>query len=202
MTSSRKVRTPGVPAYNAQVHKDIVDGIKAGMYRSPAAKAAGISAWTLSDWLTKAEAERLLLTSGQIREDEIMYPKYQALLEEIEFHEAKFEGRMIKKVVTAAESEAPNTWQAAMTLLERKHPERWGRRDTSKLVVEGGDKPIQVETRGIIFDETSRGLSRDLLRRLAAPGAGEPSGVRLGDGSADDAGEVESDAVEVPSDGD
>lgn len=182
--------------YTPELHVQIVKKIKKGSYRGQAAMQCGISGTTLSDWLQKAAAEREM---GVLAQD-LEYPEYRTLLEDIEKVEAQFEQRMVGKVVKAAESEAPNTWQAAMTLLERKHPERWGRRDTSKIVVEGGERPIQVETRSIIFDETSRGLSRDLLKRLAASGSGEPSGVRVGDGSADDGGTVESEATEVAAD--
>lgn len=56
--------------------------------------------------------------------------------------EAQAEARAVGNVVAAG----ANSWQAAMTYLERKYPERWGRRD--RMSLEGGpagSTPVQVQ---------------------------------------------------------
>ncbi|MGH7901485.1 MAG: hypothetical protein ACRENZ_07080, partial [Thermodesulfobacteriota bacterium] len=50
------------------------------------------------------------------------------------------------------------SWQAKMTILERKWPERWGRRE--RLIHEGGDKekPIRYVYEEIITDERPKDM--------------------------------------------
>lgn len=61
---------------------------------------------------------------------------------------------LLEKAEAAAELEAvanvklagQNSWQASMTYLERKYPDRWGRRDPHRIEVTGaGGGPVQVE---------------------------------------------------------
>lgn len=177
--------------YNEVRHATIVQAIRDGNYQATAAAMAGIHLSTFTDWLRAARAER----EAGIAPEDSRHPEYHQLVADIEEAEADFESRMVKKVVDTAQTNAPNTWQAAMTILERKYPEKFGRRDAIKVQ---GDKenPIQVETRHVLDDESTREIGRDLFRRLTAARAGLPGGVRLGDESTD-AGTIEGEGIEV-----
>jgi transposase len=93
-----------------QVHERIVGLIEAGSYAEPAARAAGISASTFYSWMER----------GELEEDGI----FREFREAIKRAEAVAEVSAVKVVTSAM----PRSWQAAMTFLERKHPDRWGRR--------------------------------------------------------------------------
>ena len=195
-TSGKNAPPPPMRKYNPVVHQAIVDVIRAGNYRGTAAKLAGINESTLGDWLRPIKQAREM---GLTRE-QVLNPEYWDLLHDIEEAEADFEQQMISRVTAAANSGAPNTWQAAMTILERKMPEKFGKRDALKI---SGDEehPLQVETRHLIgADDDTRQVGRDFLGRIAASRAVLASGVRVRDesaGDADDGGTIESEATEV-----
>lgn len=181
--------------YNEVVHEGIVQAVRNGNYRGTAARLMGINESTLRDWMNLAQSYREQgLEPG---DPEVRFPEYLKLLEDLESAEAEFEDQMVGMVRQAALSGVPQTWQAAMTALERKHPEKWGKRDALKIQGDA-ESPLQVETRHVLDDNSTRELGRDLLRRLTAARAGLSSGVRLGDESAFDAEVVESQATEIP----
>jgi transposase len=97
-----------------QVQERIVGLIAAGSYAEPAARAAGISASTFYSWMER----------GQLEEDGI----FREFREAIKRAEAEAEISAVKVVTSAM----PRSWQAAMTFLERKHPDRWGRRSRAE----------------------------------------------------------------------
>jgi transposase len=98
----------------AQVQERIVGMIEAGSYAEPAARAAGISASTFYSWMER----------GELEEDGI----FREFRDAIKRAEAETEVRAVKVVASAM----PRSWQAAMTFLERKHPDRWGRRSRAE----------------------------------------------------------------------
>ena len=89
----------------------IVDALGAGHYREVACKLAGIDRKTLLNWLKRGERER----SGVYRE----------LYLAVEQAEAKAEVFHLKNIETAS----VKSWFASAWFLERKHPERWGKRE-------------------------------------------------------------------------
>jgi transposase-like protein len=181
--------------YNEVVHAAMVDAVRAGNYRGTAARLCGIHESTLRDWIRPIEQAREM---GLTRE-QVANPEYWDLLHDLEEAEADFEQTMVSRVAAAANSGAPNTWQAAMTLLERKMPEKFGKRDALKI---SGDEehPLQVETRHLLgADDDTRQIGRDFLGRITAARAVLAGGVRVRDESTgDEAGTVESTATEVP----
>lgn len=128
-----------------EVHAIIVETVAKGNYKSTAAACAGIHGSTLHRWLElgqkdleeeidspysrlchgvymasgKAEAEAL----GQIRQAAEGY--------EEERHESSFtdESGAAQKSVTTLKKE----WQAAAWFLERKHPDRFGRKIANEI---------------------------------------------------------------------
>lgn len=103
---------------------------------------------------------------------------------------AHFNATRIELINAAANSGAPNTWQAAAWMLERRDPANWGRRDVTKI--EGGDGgPIIQLNQVVLVDGDARDAARALLRRVAGAGADESLGVGVG-------GELEEDTSAGP----
>jgi len=112
----------------------LLASIRDGNYRETAFKQAGIAKQTFYNWLKKAE-------SGN--------DAAQAFVDALEKAEADAEADMVRNVRNA--SKLPQFWAAGMTVLERKFPDKWGRRpeDTStpRIVVQIGvkDGDVQVQ---------------------------------------------------------
>ena len=92
------------------VQARIVAHLRAGNYIETAAAAAGITKETLYDWLRRGAAE----TFGPHRQ----------FSDAVQEAQAAAETDMVRLVATAAKEQ----WQAAAWHLERKFPDRWGRR--------------------------------------------------------------------------
>lgn len=120
-----------------------------GNYRETALKLAGISKQTFHNWLKRAEAgeERATL-----------------FVDAVEKAEAQAESQIVGNVKRA--SELPQFWAAGITLLERKYPDRFGKRgeDSSgpKVLVQigVGAGDVQVNT----FACSTQQLSGDIHR--------------------------------------
>lgn len=94
-----------------QLQDKIVQAVKAGNYAQIAAQYAGIGTTTFFRWMQQgAEEEKGI---------------YREFREAIKVAEAEAEVR----AVAIIQRQMPESWQAAMTYLERKHPDRWKRRD-------------------------------------------------------------------------
>ncbi len=93
-----------------EVRDRIVQAIKAGNYMETAAAYAGISKDTLYTWLRRGASE----ADGA-------YAEFAAAVDQAL---ASAETRDVALIGQAAEKE----WQAAAWRLERKFPDRWGRR--------------------------------------------------------------------------
>ena len=103
---------------NAKVQSKIVSAIKAGNYACVAAAYAGIGERTFYEWLER----------GRTRPGSI----YAQFAQAVKDAESEAEVRAVAMVQKAM----GDNWTAAMTFLERKFPNRWGRRDRLKLEVE------------------------------------------------------------------
>jgi hypothetical protein len=100
-----------------EVQQKICDLIQAGNYDYIAAQAAGISVDTFYLW--KREGEEAIRAG---KED-----NYFKFLKAIKNAEAKREAASVARVV------ADPSWQATMTYLERRYPERWSKRDRTDV---------------------------------------------------------------------
>lgn len=110
-----------------EVKNRLLDALRMGNYYEAACAYAGVSYSTLRGWIVKGEKAK----SG----------KYLKFLEAVRQAEAEAEARIVLQWQKAM----PEDWRAAQAFLERRYPERWGKKETH--VVEGGDekKPIRVE---------------------------------------------------------
>jgi len=146
----------------------IVGYLRAGAYVETAAAAAGISKQTLYTWLRRAVDEN---------EEDPIFAKFAAAVEEAQ---ALAEVRDIALIGKAAETQ----WQAAAWRLERKSPERWGRKDRVEL--SGKDGGAIEHKHEVSADELLTRLASLAALEAAAERAGEESGepLRSGEGSA------------------
>jgi hypothetical protein len=89
----------------------LVDLLVQGNYRETAAKIVGISSRAIRLWMEKAE-------DG--------HERYQAVAQVIQIAEGLAEASAVRNIMAAGKH--PQFWASSMTYLERKHPEKWARR--------------------------------------------------------------------------
>ncbi|NTU49893.1 MAG: hypothetical protein HGA87_03220 [Desulfobulbaceae bacterium] len=99
----------------AKISREVVTvlcaALEEGHYREVACKLAGIDRKTLLNWLKRGAREN----SGL----------YRDLFDAVERAEAKAEEFHLKNINDASRK----TWYASAWYLERKHPERWAKRE-------------------------------------------------------------------------
>lgn len=134
---------PGRPTkLTAELQERILDAILGGAYLETAAQAAGINKSQLYRWLRRAEdLEAVALEQAvaddagepdvysQTDVDEWIYLDFRHALKSAE---AFAEVGLLERVRGAGLG-----WQAFMTVLERRFPERWGRRAVLDHTVKG-----------------------------------------------------------------
>jgi hypothetical protein len=132
---------PNAVIGNPDTVQRLLAALRDGNYRETACHVAGLSKVTLYNWFKRAEAG-----------DEAA----QALVNAIEKAESEAEADTVHNVRQA--SKLPQFWAAGMTYLERKHPERWGRRQdessTPRVVVQIGTQATDI-TVNVIPGNTS-----------------------------------------------
>jgi len=151
-----------------KVKQRIYQAIRAGNYKEVACMFAGISATTLRNWVNRGKAA----TDAESDKDSIYYD----FLNGLEEAEAEAEVRNVAIVQKAAEKQ----WQASAWMLERRHPNRWGRNDKQRLEVSA-----EVEINDSSSRDKLQGILDGLAKRLR-----EESGDSIPDG-----GGSESDSV-------
>lgn len=111
------------------LQEKICQAIRAGNYLETAAAYAGISKVTLHEWMRRGrrEMERVEEAEGRarIRKKEAPFVEF---LNSVEKALAEAEVRDVILIGKAAEV----NWQAAAWRLERKFPDRWGRRERQR----------------------------------------------------------------------
>ena len=93
--------------------------IAEGSYISVACSCAGVSADSYNEWMTRGDADK---RQGA----DTVYARF---FDAVKAAEALQEHSIVQHVVNAA----PDNWIAAMTYLERRHPERWSRKDRYQI---------------------------------------------------------------------
>jgi transposase len=125
----RKKKRTGRPSkLSPEVQEEICASVRAGNYIEPSAMRAGVDKTTLYNWLKKAGKELERVARGQakgrnVRVTARMEP-YVEFLYAVKKAEALAEARDVAIISKAAAKQ----WQAAAWRLERKHYDRWGRR--------------------------------------------------------------------------
>ncbi len=98
----------------------ICNSLASGTYIETAAAEHGINKQTLYDWFKRGNADE---------------EPYRAFLDAVKRVEANAEQNALALINRAAED--PKHWMAAAWRLERKHPDRWGRRDKVDMDIGG-----------------------------------------------------------------
>jgi hypothetical protein len=111
MTTALRKKVPGrPPKVTAEITQTVANAIAAGNYQRTAMQLAGISESAFYQWLEWGREGR---------------EPYKEFAEAIEKAQAQAEARNVAIIETAARE----TWQAAAWWLERRYPDRWGRRE-------------------------------------------------------------------------
>lgn len=118
-----------------EVTKKLLDAIRMGNYYNAACAYAGINYDTFRRWMGKGEQAK----SGEFYEFFVLVgnSEHEA--------EARIVGLWVKQI--------PEDWHAAQAFLERRYPDRWGKKETK--IIEGGDedKPIRLSFLKVKLDE-------------------------------------------------
>lgn len=136
MPTKRTGRPPGPRAkLNEEITSRMVSALGSGSYREQAARYAGIGMTTMYRYLEKGEADEAEDKQSPEREfrERVLGAEADAEIRAVGLIRQAAQGRPESRRVlddgTVLTTPAqPPTWQAAAWLLERKHPDRWGRR--------------------------------------------------------------------------
>jgi transposase len=130
----------------AKRQKAITEAIRLGARRDQAAEAAGIARSTLQNWIARGELD------GR--------QPHKRFAEAVRTAEAEFELESLRAIEQAA---AGGDWRAKAWVLERRHPERWGRQTRHEVTGPDGQA---VEVQGGVLGDL-RKLSEQQLDQLA-----------------------------------
>ena len=133
------------------VWQTLIDNVKKNNYVSVCCMAAGISHTTLSNWMSHAKDCEEYLTHNNIElpdtwnevTDNII-EKFPEVLQDKLIYWYLFadlkraEAQGIIDLSANVSDAAPKNWLAAMTLLERRHPDMYGKRDAVDINVQEG----------------------------------------------------------------
>lgn len=109
----------------------ILTHVLAGSYLTVAADEAGVSVVTIRNWKRRAAAVLETAEDGvEIPEGEMIFIEF---FRAIKMAEGGAELKLLKRA-----SRGEKGWQAAMTVLERRAPDRWGRQE--KRIIEGSEE--------------------------------------------------------------
>ena len=101
--------------------------IRAGNYAITACNIAGISEQTYYGWLQIAESDAAL---GATAQESIYIRLQESVNKAIGESEAELAGVIRSAAVDKKQ------WLPAITFLERRHPDRWGRKDRTRIDIE------------------------------------------------------------------
>ncbi len=107
--------------------EDICKRLRAGWYAKVSAASVGISESTYYRWIERGKKALALEEEGkEVPESEKIYREFW---ESVRQSDAVGEGML----VTAIFSKIKEDWRAALEILSRKYPNRWGRKESIKL---------------------------------------------------------------------
>ncbi len=161
-----------------EAHQTIVEAIQAGNYIETASAMAGIEKPTLYDWLKRGADERARVNKSarlRILKDERIYVEFSyAVAAAMGQSEARslariaFAGqnhRVVKHrqavtkdgdVVDLTDTWTEFDWRAEAWRMERRFPERWGRKEKHEISGPDGG-PVEIKTIADILGEEEDG---------------------------------------------
>lgn len=154
-----------------ELQEELVKVIRAGNYIETACAYVGINKTTFYDWLKRGAREKERLAKNPNARPKKSEQPFVELSNAVEKALAQAEIRDVAIIGKAAEE----NWQAAAWRLERKFPERWGRKERltadlnhSGQVLNHGQYEIRVEhniVSELLEDEEARELIKRLIRK-------------------------------------
>jgi transposase len=133
-------RTGQPTKFNEKMKAELVKMISAGNYIETAASFVGISQVTFRDWIRRGEREAQRLHNDPEARPIISETPFKELSEAIKQAQAESEIRDVMLIGRAASEQ----WQAAAWRLERRYPDRWGKKDRHEVSGPNGG-PVQFE---------------------------------------------------------
>lgn len=118
-----------------EAQKKIVNAISEGNYLETAAAIGGITYTTLNNWIKKGKAA----SSGA----------YVEFLEAVKKAEAEAEALRVSRISRAGQE---GNWQADAWYLERRYPDRWGKRIQQEVTGKDGGPLEYVQRVGELSD--------------------------------------------------
>lgn len=118
--------------FNEERAEKIIRAVKAGNYIETAAALAGISKTTLYAWMKRGAAELERLEADIKAKPKKAELPFLDFLNAVNMALAEAENRDIEAINAATKED----WRAAAWRLERKFPDRWGRKDRVQAEVE------------------------------------------------------------------
>jgi len=115
------------------IQNAMVEAIEGGNYATTAAEAAGIGKSTHYEWMEKGEQG---------------IEPYAEYADAIKKAEAIAEQNAVKVIKEASR----DNWTAGAWYLERKFPDKWGRKDKLTQEISGKDgKPIEIDSKALVL---------------------------------------------------
>ena len=122
-----------------EIQATVVQYVRGGNYFSVACRAAGLSYATFQEWMSRGEDKNADPAKPPT-------PEFEAFARSIRKAEADAEASSITLIRTAART----SWQAAAWYLERKYPDRYGRRERISVGGDDDAPPIRTESKAVV----------------------------------------------------
>jgi len=140
------------PKLTPELQKKIGDNITLGMPLKFAAEAAGISEKTFYLWMDRGDKEE----KGQ-------YHDFFIYCNNCKSRAVQLHLKLITKAAT------DGAWQASAWILERRHPEEFGRRDKIDAHIDGSMKHEITDPEKMTDEELQQAI-KDELRKISTAG--------------------------------
>jgi hypothetical protein len=127
----------------------LIEAIRAGHTREGAATLAGISKSTFNGWLASAKEP------GADQE-------FLLFLDAVKSAEVEAEDALLAIIRSAA----PKQWQASAWLLERRYPDRWGRRVKAEIAAPPPAQPAPSEVEQHLAEAQASADTTEAIARL------------------------------------
>jgi len=150
---------------NPRIQDRLVEAISLGNYYEPACAYAGINYSTFREWMLKGEKHR----------HEGKTSSFTEFCRAVKNAEALAEANLVKEW----QSHCPGDWKAIATFMERRYPDRWGRRQAVELTGKGGE-PLELQrqyhiVQQVINDPEKReNVAEQFRQRAQLPRLGQP----------------------------
>jgi len=164
MPSKKKTNRRGrKPILTEEIIQNVVSVLRTGTYIETAIACVGISKDTFYAWLRRGARERRRLDNDKKAKPNKEEAIYLQLSDAVKKAIAEAEIRNLAMISQAGETQ----WQASAWILERRFPERWGKKD---IITQTGDNKITIRI---------------------VEGKPTESGDNVGEGSKDDSEDLE-----------